>query len=162
VCEWTKVAEQYSLPRIASIQNVYNLLSREFDAGVAEACHREDVGLLVYSALAFGHLTGKYLRGGKPSDARLIKFGPLWPRYARPQIEPAVLRYEALAKDAGLTLTQLALAFCYRSPYVASTILGATSVEQLREQIDAWSVQLSDDLVKAIDAIHEQMTNPAR
>jgi aryl-alcohol dehydrogenase-like predicted oxidoreductase len=118
--------------------------------------------LLVYSALAFGHLTGKYLRGGKPSDARLVKFGPLWPRYARPQIEPAVLRYEALAKDAGLTLTQLALAFCYRSPYVASTILGATSVEQLREQIDAWSVPLSDDLVKAIDAVHEQMTNPAR
>jgi len=162
VCEWTKIAEHYSLPRIASIQNVYNLMSREFDAGVAEACHREDVGLLVYSALAFGHLTGKYLRGVKPADARLIKFGPLWPRYARPQIEPAVLKYEALAKDAGLTLTQLALAFCYRSPYVASTILGATSVEQLREQIDAWSTPLSDDLIKAIDAIHEQMPNPAK
>jgi aryl-alcohol dehydrogenase-like predicted oxidoreductase len=162
VCEFTRIAEQYGLPRIATIQNVYNLASREFDVGLAETCHREQVSLLAYSPLAFGFLSGKYAHGARPAGARITLFGDNWPRYSRPQIAEAVSMYGAIAERVGLSATALALAFVYRSPYVASTIVGATSVPQLDEAIAAWSVTLDEETLTAIESVHERITNPAR
>jgi aryl-alcohol dehydrogenase-like predicted oxidoreductase len=162
VCEWTRLAQQYSLPRIATIQNVYNLASREFDTALAEACHREQVSLLAYSPLAFGSLTGKYLGGARPEGARLTLFGDKWPRYAKPTLADAVSRYAAVAREAGLAPTRLAMAFCLRSPYVASTIVGATGVAQLDELLAAQATVLSPDTLAAIDAVHAAIANPAR
>jgi aryl-alcohol dehydrogenase-like predicted oxidoreductase len=162
VCEWTRLAQQYSLPRIATIQNVYNLASREFDTALAEACHREQVSLLAYSPLAFGMLTGKYLEGARPAGARLTLFGDKWPRYARPQLAEAAARYASIAREAGLTTTRLAMAFCLGSPFVASTIVGATSVAQLDELLAARATTLSPDTLAAIDLVHAALVNPAR
>jgi aryl-alcohol dehydrogenase-like predicted oxidoreductase len=162
VCEFARIADQYGLPRIASIQNVYNLMSREFDVALAETCHREQVSLLAYSPLAFGFLTGKYAHGARPPGARITLFGESWPRYQRPQITEAVSMYQAIAERVGLTPAALALAFVYRSPYVASTIVGATSVAQLDEAVAAWAVKLDEETLAAIDTVHERITNPAR
>jgi aryl-alcohol dehydrogenase-like predicted oxidoreductase len=162
VCEFTRLAEVHGLPRIATIQNVYNLMSREFDAGLAETCHREQVGLLAYSPLAFGFLSAKYEHGARPAGARITLFGDSWPRYGRPQIAEAVSLYRAIAERVGLTPAALALAFVYRSPYVASTIIGATSIAQIDEAIAAWDVKLDEETLAAIDTVHERLTNPAR
>lgn len=162
VLEFVRIAEQYGLPRVATIQNVYNLVSREFDAGLAEVCLREDVGLLAYSPLAFGFLTGKYADGARPDGARITLFGDKWPRYGNPRTQEAVDLYRAIARQAGLTPTELALAFVYHSPYVASTIIGATSLPQFAESIAAWDRRLDADTLAAIDAVHLKVTNPAR
>jgi aryl-alcohol dehydrogenase-like predicted oxidoreductase len=162
VCEFTRISDQYGLPRIATIQNVYNLVSREFDVALAEACHREQVGLLAYSPLAFGLLTGKYEHSPSPPGARLTRFGDQWPRYRRPQIAEAVAMYRAIAERVGLSPTALALAFVYRSQCVATTIVGATGLGQLEQAVAAWQVQLGDDTMAAIDAVHDRVTNPAR
>jgi aryl-alcohol dehydrogenase-like predicted oxidoreductase len=161
VCEYRRVAQRFGLPRIASIQNVYNLMSREFEHTLLEACQRERVGLLSYSVLAFGLLTGKYRGGARPEGARFTVFGERWPRYAKPRISPAVEAYAAVAQQAGLTPTQLALAFAYHRPFVASTIVGATTLQQLRECIDAYSLRLSPDVLAEIDRVHEAMPDPA-
>jgi len=161
VCEYTRTAGRFGLPRIASIQNIYNLVSREFEQGLAEACLHERVGLLAYSVLAFGFLTGKYRGAARPAGARLTLFGDRWPRYAKAKIPPAVDEYAAIASRFGLTLAQLALAFAYRRSFVASTIVGATTMEQLRQCIDAYSVRLPAEAIAAIDDVHERMPNPA-
>jgi aryl-alcohol dehydrogenase-like predicted oxidoreductase len=161
VCEFARVSERLGLPRIASIQNVYNLMSRQFEDGLVEACLRERVGLLAYSVLAFGHLTGKYRGGAKPAGARFTVFGDRWPRYAKPRIAPAVDAYAQIARRFGLTLTQMALSFAYHRSFVASTIIGATTMQQLRECIDAYSIRLPDEALAAIDELHESMPNPA-
>jgi aryl-alcohol dehydrogenase-like predicted oxidoreductase len=162
ICQFTRLADQHGLPQIATIQNVYNLMSREFDVALAETCHREQVGLLAYSPLAFGNLTGKYAHGARPAGARLTLFGDQWPRYRKPRIGDAVAMYAAIASRVGVTPATLALAWAYRSPYVASTIIGATSIGQLTEALSAWSVTLDAETLTAIDAVHDQVTNPAR
>jgi aryl-alcohol dehydrogenase-like predicted oxidoreductase len=162
VCEFTRVAGQFGLPRIATIQNVYNLLSREFDVALAETCHREQVSMLAYSPLAFGHLSGKYSSGALPHGARMTLFGDHWPRYRKPQIAEAVAMYRAIAERIGVTPTELALSFAYRTPGVASTIVGATAIVQLEQAVAAWNVRLDDEALAAIDAVHERVTNPAR
>lgn len=161
VAEFTKIAEKYSLPRIASIQNVYNLMSRQFEDGLEEVCFREKVSFLTYSPLAFGHLTGKFLNGQRPDSARLSLFAGNWPRYARPGIALAVHEYSKVAARFGITLTQMALAFSYHRDCVASTIIGATSVAQLTECIDAYSTPLTAEMLIAIDEIHSRMPNLA-
>jgi aryl-alcohol dehydrogenase-like predicted oxidoreductase len=161
VGEFTRISEKYSLPRIATIQNVYNLMSRQFEDGLEESCFREEVGLLAYSALAFGYLTGKFMNGAKPEGSRISLFGTNWPRYSKPAIPIAVAEYDKVAKQFGLTLTQLALAFDYHRPCVASTIIGATSIEQLKECIDAYATKLSPEILAAIDEVHFRMPNPA-
>jgi aryl-alcohol dehydrogenase-like predicted oxidoreductase len=161
VSEFIKQSERKGLPRIASIQNLYNLAARTFETSLLnETCYRENVGLLAYSPLAFGQLTGKYLDDPK-APGRLTIFPPNWsPRYLRPSVLAAVKEYVELARANGMTPAAMALAWCYSRWFVASTIIGATSLAQLKENIDAAEVTLSADLVKAIDAIHLRITNP--
>ena len=166
VHEFVRLAEQHGLPRIVSTQNPYCLISRAYDNALDETCHRLNVGLLAYSPLGFGLLTGKYDRDGIHSpDAprgRMSLFDRMKSqRWGREAALAAAKRYNALALDHGLTPTQLALAFCYRSWRVASTIIGVTSMAQLDEDLDAWNVQLSDELLAACDAIRLEMRDPA-
>lgn len=148
------------LPRMITIQNAYSLLCREFETGLSEICHRESVGLLAYSPLGFGVLTGKYLGGKLPEKARLTLF-PRFSRYSSPQAAEATAYYLQLAEDHGLSLTALALAFVKSRSFVTSNIIGATNLEQLKENIDAYQYTLSEQVLQEIDKIHNQIPNPA-
>ena len=161
VSEYIKQSELKGLPRIASIQNLYNLTARTFETSLLnETGYRDNVGLLAYSPLAFGQLSAKYLDDPKASG-RLTIFPPNWsPRYLRPNVLAAVKEYAELARANGMTPTQMALAWCYSRWFVASTIIGATTLAQLKENIDALEVTLSPEVVEAIDAIHARITNP--
>lgn len=168
VHEFVRVAEQYDLPRIASVQNAYSLVSRTVDNGLDETMHRLGVSLLAYSPLAFGLLTGKYDQGGTegpkaPKDARIAKFETVRAqRWGRPEALAAARRYNALAREHGLTPTRMALAWCYRNWRVASTIIGVTSLAQLEEDLDAWDTTLPPELLAAIDRIRWEMRDPAQ
>lgn len=162
VAEFVKQSETRGLPRIASIQNGYHLANRSFEAGLDEVCFRENVGMLAYSPLAFGQLTAKYLDDPK-AHGRLTLFPASWsPRYLRESVMEASRRYAALARANGMTPTQLALAWCYTRWFIASTIIGATNLDQLKENIDAYTLKLSDELVQDINAIHAVFTNPGQ
>ena len=162
VGEFIKQAELRDLPRIVSIQNGYHLANRGFEQALDETCFREQVSLLAYSPLAFGQLTGKYL-DDPGASGRLTIFPPTWsPRYLRPTVVEAARRYAALARANGMTPTQLALAWCYTRWFVASTIIGATSMVQLKENIDAAELTLSDEIVAAVNQIHAEITNPGQ
>ncbi|MBI3728487.1 MAG: aldo/keto reductase [Burkholderiales bacterium] len=162
VSEFIKQAELQGAANIASIQNAYNLVNRSFEQGLDETCFRENVGLLAYSPLAFGQLTAKYTDDAK-AHGRLTIFPPTWsPRYMRATVFEASKRYAALAREHGLTPAQLALAWCYSRSFVASTIIGATNLTQLKENIDALDVQLSDEVVQGINRIHEELSNPGQ
>lgn len=162
VCEFIRQSEQHGLPRIASIQNAYSLVNRSFEQALDETCFRTGVSLLAYSPLAFGQLSAKYADDPKASG-RLTIFPPNWsPRYLRPSVIEACGRYAKLARENGMTPTQLALAWCYSRWFVASTIVGATSLAQLKENIDAWDTKLTDEVVRAVNAIHSDMPNPAQ
>ena len=163
VCEFTKQSEIKGLPRIATIQNLYNLTARGFETSLLdETCFRENVGLLAYSPLAFGQLSGKYLDDPKASG-RLTIFPPTWsPRYLRPAVLAAVKEYAELARENGMTPAQMALAWCYTQPLVASTIIGATTLAQLTENIDAAEMTLPLHVAGAIDAIHARIPNPGQ
>jgi len=170
VTEFVNVAERHGLPRIATIQNPYNLVNRSFEQGLDEACFRTDVSLLAYSPLGFGQLTGKYLTGdaGHPvfnpdTVGRLTRFSPDWsPRYMRAETMAAAARYVALAGAHGMSGATLALAWCYSRWFVASTIIGATSLAQLKENVDALDVTLPDEVVSAVERIHAEIHNPAQ
>ena len=162
VSEFVRHSQNQSLARIATIQNAYNLLNRSYEQGLDETCFREDVGLLAYSPLAFGQLSAKYVDDAN-AKGRLTLFPPTWsPRYVRQSVVHASKRYALLARANGITPTQLALAWCYSRWFVTSTIIGATSLTQLEENIDAWSISLSQDLMQEIDKIHWEMCNPAQ
>lgn len=163
VSEFIKQAEMKGLPRIATIQNLYNLTARHYETSfLDETCFREDVTLLAYSPLAFGQLTAKYHDDPK-AHGRLTIFPPTWsPRYLRPNVLEAVARYTKLARDNGLTPTQMALAWCYSRWFVGSTIIGATTLAQLAENIDAYAVKLPQHVLEGIDAIHASITNPGQ
>ena len=160
VMEFLRLAAAHGLPRIVSIQNAYSLLNRTFETGLAEISFREEVPLLPYSALAFGHLTGKYL-ANPPAPGRVNLFAGFGQRYAKANVRPATEAYCALARRHGLTPTRLALAFVRSRGFVASTILGATTMDQLREDIAAWDVTLPEEILDGIEAIHLRYTNPA-
>lgn len=160
VSQFLQLAEKHGLPRIVSIQNPYSLLNRTFEVGLAEFSHREQVGLLAYSPLAFGVLSGKYLNGARPAGARLT----LWDRFARynsPQAESATAAYVQLAHDYGLDPAQLALAFVNSRPFVTSNLIGATTLEQLRSNLDSLSLTLSEELLQKIETIHTAFPNPS-
>ena len=162
VSEFVKQAELKGLPRIASIQNGYHLANRGFETALDETCFREQVGLLAYSPLAFGQLTGKYLDNPQ-AVGRLTHFPASWsPRYLRPSVQEAARRYAALAREQGMTPTQLALAWCYSRWFIASTIIGATSMLQLEENIDAFDVELNPETIAGIEKIHSEITNPGQ
>ena len=149
-----------SLPRMISIQNPYSLLNRLFEVGLSEISMREQIGLLAYSPLGFGVLSGKYLGGKKPPKARITLF-PNYSRYINEQAVIATQKYYDLAKRHGLSLAQMALAFVNTRPFLTSNIIGATSMEQLKENIGSIDVQLSDEVLKGIAKIHNEVPNPA-
>lgn len=166
VHEFVRVAEQYDLPRIATVQNAYSLTSRSLDNGLDETLHRLGVSLLAYSPLAFGALTGKYDAGGldapEVAQGRLAKFERMrGQRWARPEALAAARRYSALAREHGLTPTRMALAWCYTNWRVASTIIGVTSLAQLEEDVAAFGTQLSPELLAEIDRVRWEMRDPA-
>jgi aryl-alcohol dehydrogenase-like predicted oxidoreductase len=163
VCEYIKQSEMKGLPRIASIQNPYHLANRHYETSfLDEVCFRENVGLLAYSPLAFGQLTGKYLDNPQ-AHGRLTIFPPSWsPRYIRPAVVEATRQYAALARANGLIPTKMALAWCYSRWFVASTIIGATNLAQLKENIDAFSITLPDHIIRSINVIHATLPNPGQ
>jgi len=146
-------------PRVQSIQNPYNLLNRSFEVGLAEMAVKEKVGLLAYSPLAFGMLTGKYANGAMPKGSRLTIYSR-FQRYNNPQGFAATNRYIALAKKHGLQLSQLALQFVTTRPFVTSNIIGATTMEQLKSNIESVSVTLSPELLQELEAIQKEFSNP--
>lgn len=161
VTELSRLAREHGLPRPVTIQNIYSLIARGFDGDLAEACFRERVALLAYSPLAGGYLTGKYADGAKPDGARFTRFPGFGPRYAKPNVGPAVAAYAALARERGLRPATLALAFAKRRWSVAATIIGATSLSQLAENVAAFAVELDTDTLAEIEAIHARYPSPA-
>ena len=154
------VSEQNGLTRCKTIQNSYSLLNRTFEINLAEVSHREKVGLLAYSPLGFGVLTGKYLNHNKPEGSRLQLF-PQYGRYSNPQAMAQTEEYKKLADQLSLSLTHLSLAFVNQRPFVTSNIIGATSLEQLKENIASIEISLSEETLKSIDRIQQICPNPA-
>jgi aryl-alcohol dehydrogenase-like predicted oxidoreductase len=166
LAEFVRLADAHGLPPIATVQNAYTLVNRVVDNGLDEMMHRYGVSLLAYSPLAFGLLTGKYdevgLTGAGAND-RMTRFESVRKqRWGRPEVLDAARRYNALARANGLTPTQMALAFCYTNWRVASTIIGANTVAQLDENLDAWGTTLSPELLAQIDAIRWTIRDPAQ
>lgn len=160
VMQFLRLAQQHQLPRVVSVQNAYSLLNRTWEMGLAEIGFRENLALLAYSPLAFGLLSGKYL-ADPAASGRLTLFQGFAQRYSKVNVHPAVAAYVALARAHGMTPTQLALAFVTSRGFVASTIIGATTMAQLRENIDACAGVLSDEVLKEIEALHLRYCNPA-
>jgi aryl-alcohol dehydrogenase-like predicted oxidoreductase len=159
VMQFLRAADEYGLPRVVSIQNAYSLVNRVFEHGLAEIAFREQVGLLAYSPLAFGLLSGKYLT--PEGRGRMNLFPGFGQRYDKPNVVPAVTAYAELARRHGLSPAQLALSFVYRRWFVASTIIGATSMEQLQENLEAWEKPLSEDILAEIGELFLRYMNPA-
>ena len=149
-----------NLPKISTIQNAYSLLNRVFEGDLAEISLRENIGLLAYSPLAFGVLSGKYIKGTAADNARLKLF-PRFSRYSSAQSTEATKQYLDLANDIGISLTTLSLAFVNQRPFVTSNIIGATNLEQLEENINSIETKLSEDTLARINEIHAKIPNPA-
>jgi len=158
--QFVNAAESAGIGRPASIQNPYSLLNRSFEVGLAEMAIREDVGLLAYSPLAFGALSGKYLDGQNPKGARLTLF-PEFGRYLAPLGRAATQAYVDIAGQAGLDRAQMALAYVNTRRFVTSTIIGATTMDQLAANIASTQITLTTDVVNAIEAAHENHTYPS-
>ncbi|WP_421980188.1 aldo/keto reductase [Roseibium sp.] len=157
---YVTASELYDVPRIASIQNAYSMVNRTFETGLAEIARREDVGLLAYSSLAQGYLTGKYRNGALPAGARKTLFNKMQ-RYEHPRTFEAVDAYFELAQEAGLDPAQMALAFAKSRSFMTSVIIGATRMDQLETDVAAADLVLSGDVLEKIDAIHQQFGNTA-
>ncbi|MGK7904424.1 MAG: NADP(H)-dependent aldo-keto reductase [Hormoscilla sp.] len=159
VCEFCHLAEKLGLPKVVSIQNAFSLTNRVFQTHLAEACRFNNVGLLVYSPLAFGLLTGKYLNG-IPENSRLALFKGFGQRYEKQNLTEAVKSYVKIAQEHGISPAQLALAFVRSRWFVTSTIIGATTMAQLQENISSIDVKLDPDMLAELDAVHKQYPNP--
>jgi len=157
---YLQLAEKHDLPRIVTVQNPYSLLNRSFEVGMAEISQFEGLELLAYSSLAFGTLTGKYLNGAKPAGARNTLFSR-FTRYSSPHTQRAIAEYVALAGRFGLDPAQMALAFVRRQPFVASTLLGATTLDQLKTNLASLTLKLDDEIIDALEEIHQRFTFPA-
>lgn len=159
--QYLNAAKEYNLPKISTIQNPYNLVNRTYEIGLAEFGIRENVGLLAYSPLAGGLLTEKYLLGQRPDGARFTLWPNYFNRYAHPNTMLAVEKYATLAKDNNLSLAQLSLAYINSQRFLTANIIGATTMQQLKENIDSIDVVLSEDVIKEIQKIHLDFPNPA-
>ncbi|MBH44901.1 MAG: NADP(H)-dependent aldo-keto reductase [Gammaproteobacteria bacterium] len=160
VMEYLRLSEKSDQARIVSIQNPYSLLNRTYEVGLAEMSHREDVGLLAYSPLAFGILTGKYEKN-TPANSRMGLFGDWFTRYSNDQCKEATTKYIQLAKELNMSATHLALAFVNTRSFITSNIIGATTLEQLEENIDSIDIKITDEINEKINAIHQSIPNPA-
>ncbi len=152
--------KRHNLPRMVTIQNAYSLLCRQFEGDLAEVAHRENIGLLAYSPMANGVLSGKYIKGIAADNARLKLF-PRFARFSGDQATEATRRYLKIAEENNMSLAQMSLAFVNERPFVTSNIIGATSIEQLEENIESINISLSEEVMKAINAVHAVMPNPA-
>lgn len=159
--QFLKYADEFDLPRVASIQNPYSLLNRTFEVGLSEMCQRENIACLPYSPLAGGLLTGKYENNAKPESARYTLYPNYFSRYSHPNTLKATKDYVELAKKLKLTPTQMSLAFVNSRDFVTSTIIGASKEEQLRENIESIDIKLSEEALAAIEKIHLNFPNPA-
>jgi len=153
-------SKKHDLPRLVTIQNAYSLVNRSFEINLSEVCHYENVGLLAYSPLAFGFLTGKYLNGQADEKSRLNQFRQ-FTRYNSASTTMATRKYLEIANDFGLTLAQMALAFVQQQSFVTSTIIGATSTEQLQQDIESHRISLSPEILTEIENVHHQIPDPA-
>ena len=158
--QYLTLSQQHQWPRIISIQNPYSLLNRTYEVGLAEFSHRENIDLLAYSPLGFGVLTGKYLQGNDISQARLTLFEG-YTRYSNAQANAATKKYVSLAKQFRLSPTQMALAYVNSRPFLGANIIGATSISQLKENINSIDIDLSEEVVEEIENIHREMPNPS-
>lgn len=159
VCEFSHLAQQFGLPKIVSIQNAFNLTNRVFEINLAEACRFHQVGLIAYSTLAFGHLTGKYL-SNIPEKSRLDLFPNFDKRYQKPYLPDAVKAYVEIAHKWGLAPAQLALAFVRSRWFVTSTIIGVSNLEQFKENLSSIAIELDAEILAEIDKIHVCCPNP--
>jgi len=159
VMQFLALAAQHGLPRVVSVQNPYSLLNRSYEVGLAEISWREQAGLLAYSPLGFGVLSGKYLNGIKPDGARLSLF-PDYTRYSNAAAIRATEQYVALAHEHGLDPAQMALAYVNSRPFLAATIIGATTMDQLKSNIASIDLELSEEVLSGIEAIHNDHPNP--
>lgn len=157
--KYLQAAKDNNLPKPVTIQNSYSLIHRAYEVGMSEVSLQENIGLLAYSPLAFGVLSGKYL-DNSPKDGRVTLF-PNFIRYSSPQTEKAVRAYLKIAQKHGLTLTELSLAFVNQLPFVTSNIIGATKISQLKENINSIDIELSDEIISEINTVHAVMPNPA-
>lgn len=160
VSEFIRCAESLGLPRIVSIQNSYHLMNRTFECGLAETCHHAEVGLLAYSPLAFGHLTGKYL-ANPHAQGRITLFPGFGQRYQKINVPAASAAYVRIARQAGLSTAQMALAYARTRWFTGSVILGATTLAQLKENLDSHTVTLTAEVLEQIEAVHKQYPDPA-
>ena len=155
------LAKELGLPAPVSIQNPYSLVNRSAEVGLAEICFRENVGFLAYSPMGFGMLSGKYTDGTAAPDARLNLFGGHFKRYSSPNTIEAAAQYAKIAREHNLTPAQMALAFVNTRPWMRATIIGATHLAQLLENIESIDVTLNAEALAAIEAVHTQIPNPA-
>jgi aryl-alcohol dehydrogenase-like predicted oxidoreductase len=160
VMEFLRISENKKWPRVVSVQNPYNLLNRSFEIGLAEIAIREHTGLLAYSPLGFGVLSGKYLNDQKPEGARITRW-PDYTRYTNPQAIDATQMYVSLARQHGLDPAQMALAYINSRPFLTSNIVGATTMEQLKSNIASADLELNEDVLNGIEKIHVEHPNPS-
>ena len=160
VMKFLSASEKLNLPKVVSIQNPYNLLNRSFEAGLSEIAINENVGLLPYSPLAGGVLSGKYLNGNMPKNARMTLFERMRSRYSGTHTEKAVIEYKKVSDKYGLNLTQMALNFVTKQNFVTSNIIGATNIEQLKENIESINCMLTEEIIDEINKVHKIYTYP--
>jgi len=159
--KYLEISLNKNLPRVMSVQNAYSLVNRTYEVGLAEISVREKSGLLAYSPLAAGYLSGKYMNNNMPKDSRMHLFGDMWKRYQDPRAIKAYEKYHLLAKEIGVSLTELSLAFVNSRPFVTSNIIGATSMDQLKENIGSIEVELNKEIIDKINLIHKNNPNPS-
>ena len=154
------LSKYQNLPRMMSIQNPYNLLNRTYEIGLAEISIRDEIGLLAYSPLATGYLTGKYRNNQIPKNSRLDRDGNFWTRYNKPNTKNAVEAYYKIAKKNNLDFTQMSLKFCEIQPFMTSVIIGATTMDQLKTNIESVNIKLTDEIINEINEIQKIYPNP--
>ena len=160
VTKFLELSKEKKLPRMISIQNPYNLLNRTYEVGLAEISIRDQIGLLAYSPLASGYLSGKYRNNQMPKNSRIERDGDFWTRYNKPHTSVAVDAYYNIAKKYSLDLAQMSLKFCEIQPFMTSVIIGATTMQQLKTDIESVNVKLTEDIIKEINEIQKIHPNP--
>jgi len=159
--KFLEISKIFKLPKMMSVQNPYNLLNRTYEVGLAEISIREKSGLLAYSPLAFGFLTGKYRNNNLPDGSRMKLFGDFFPRYKSINSTKAIEDYYKTAKKYNLSLAQMSLAFINSRTFVTSNIIGATNMEQLKENVSSFEIKLDKETIEEINSIHKNNPNPA-
>jgi len=159
--KYLEISKDQNLPRMMSIQNPYSLLNRTYEVGLAEVSIREQIGLLAYSPLASGYLSGKYRNETYPKGSRMERDWDFWKyRYSTPNLKDAVEEYYKISKKYNLNMSQMALKFCEIQPFITSVIIGATTMEQLKTDIESVNVKLTDEVIKEINEVQKIYPNP--